>query len=260
MSRSFPLFVLFVLSWFVYCPGAFADEPDSSSAPVTLPPAPPPEAPTASAPLDQDATSSDSSQETAEQTGQVENGPSSHPTAPATSDPEQQNDVVETAISITAGWWTTLPDRSINGAEDITGSGLLVQAEWIYRMYAWFSPRVYGGLSLVSPDPSSCEIPYDPCDTSATVVFVGTKFRLMAPIPYVAPFLELGLGLSVGKIETQIGTFLQDGQSGFMYHVPWTLGLALGKDHDVEIGLSFLNHPTAGHALGGITIGLEFAL
>jgi hypothetical protein len=38
-------------------------------------------------------------------------------------------------------------------------------------------------------------------DASANAVFMGIKVRLLASIPYIAPFIEVGYGASMGSLE-----------------------------------------------------------
>jgi hypothetical protein len=38
-------------------------------------------------------------------------------------------------------------------------------------------------------------------DASANAVFMGIKVRLLAAIPYIAPFIEVGYGASMGSLE-----------------------------------------------------------
>jgi hypothetical protein len=97
-----------------------------------------------------------------------------------------------------------------------------------------------------------------PCDVSAKMAFLGGKFRLTAPIPYVAPFLELGIGLSLGVLTAQ--TPYGDGTAYFTYNIPISFGLVLGKDQSVDLGIITLLQPSVAQSVGGFVVGLAFPL
>jgi len=141
------------------------------------------------------------------------------------------------AVGMAAGLGLSFPERQ-NGQEvSGRGTGAYAEAEYIFRLAHWFTPRLYAGALLTAPD-SNCGAGVVPCDVSAKIFFVGAKFRLMAPIPYVGPFIELGFGASAGHISTRSGYQVNVTGDGIMYHLPVALGLALGGRHQFEIALS----------------------
>lgn len=163
------------------------------------------------------------------------------------------------ALSLGAGFGFAFPERQ-NGQEvNGTGTGGYAQAEYIFRVASWFSPRLYGGF-VFAPPQSNCGVGVVPCDVSARILFAGGKLRLMAPIPYVGPFIELGFGGSVGRISTRSGRQVDVTGEGLMYHVPVALGLAIGERHQFEVAFQYLAHPeqqqVCGAAAFGLTIGL----
>ncbi len=93
-----------------------------------------------------------------------------------------------------------------------------------------------------------------------TIFFVGAKFRLMAPIPYVGPFIELGFGTSAGHISTRSGYQVNVTGDGIMYHVPFALGLALGGRHQFEIAFQYLFHPEQKEVCGAAALGFTLEL
>ena len=150
--------------------------------------------------------------------------------------------------------------------KDATGKGQggFGQGELVFKLSSWFTPRAYAGLILTWPDGQSCgadvTTPDAPCDVSSKLGFVGAKARMMAPIPYVAPFIEIGLGGAVGSQSTRNGTAFSKHATGVMFHVPLTLGLALGEAHQYEIALSYLYYPSQKHLDGALGIGIGFPL
>jgi hypothetical protein len=138
------------------------------------------------------------------------------------------------------------------------GSGFYAAGDYVMPAESWLSLRAYAGLILTSPDTTSCN-GVSPCDTSAKIVFGGVKARVMAPIPYVAPFLELGLGLAGGAINRQDSTG-DSGTVNFTFQLPLGGGLALGKNNDVDLMLLYLLEPLIGHLDGAFAIGVAITL
>jgi hypothetical protein len=138
------------------------------------------------------------------------------------------------------------------------GSGLYASAEYAFRASSWFSPRLYGGLLYAPTVGSSCEPEVSPCDVSGRYVFAGAKARLTAPIPWVAPFAELGLGASVGRFSSRYGTVVDRSATGLTYHVPVAVGLAVGPHHGLELSFQYLVHPALLQTGGGTAIGFRF--
>jgi hypothetical protein len=138
------------------------------------------------------------------------------------------------------------------------GPGFYGSAEYSYHWLEWAQPRAYGGLMIVESGGDDCV--YDPCEVSARIVVAGVKGRLQAPIPYVAPFFELGVGLSVGSLRTRLGPFIAEESDVVTYHIPFNVGLALGKDQAVELSFQFLAHPAQRQSDGALVLGLEFPL
>jgi hypothetical protein len=138
------------------------------------------------------------------------------------------------------------------------GTGVLAAAEYVYLLSPWFSPRAYAGFLATFPDGSSCG-GGSPCDVSAKIGFTGVKVRFAIPIPYVAPFLELGVGASLGAISTQTPESSHD-SPGIAYHIPTAIGLALGEKHNIEFAFSYLFHPEQEQVMGGLVVSLSFPL
>jgi hypothetical protein len=163
------------------------------------------------------------------------------------------------AVSIAAGVGFAFPEQQNGRDVPGSGTGAYLEGEYIFRLTEWFTPRLYGGL-LFAPPESNCGAGVTPCDVSARILFAGGKFRLMAPFPYVGPYLELGIGASAGRISTQSGTVVSEQMSGITYHVPVTLGLAIGDRHQYEVQLQYLFHPSQSEFCGALAIGLIIPL
>jgi hypothetical protein len=145
---------------------------------------------------------------------------------------------------------------------DSGGVGALAKAEYAFGVTSWFGVRPYGALLLTWPsgkDDDFCEYYRVDCEVTAKIALIGGKVRLFAPIPYIAPFLDLGLGASAGVLRTR--TLDEDiDRKGVTVHIPFGVGLALGRDHSVEIAFVYFYHPIEKQTNGGVTIGLSFPL
>lgn len=150
---------------------------------------------------------------------------------------------------------------SIDSEEDHdgVGSGGYLEAEYVYRYIPALTPRAYAGLLMTFPDEDSCANGIPPCDVQSKIFFLGVKLRLMAPIPYVGPFLELGLGASLGYLRTH-DLDVDERARGAAVHIPFTLGIAFGRRHDVDVSLQYLVHPSVKQLGGALAIGVAIPL
>ena len=88
---------------------------------------------------------------------------------------------------------------------------------------------------------------------------LGGKARVKAPIRWVAPYIEIGIGTSIGKFET-ITAYDNIDKSGIIYHIPFSLGLELGRNNNVDLGLVYYFQPSVEQFVGAITVGITFPL
>lgn len=158
-------------------------------------------------------------------------------------------------IQVSAGLGLALADNPY----DAGGSGFYAAGEYVLRPTIWFTPRAYVGLLLVSPD-ADCPVGVSPCEVSSRIGFLGSKVRLMAPIPYIGPFVELGLGASLGRITTRVGSTLDASRRGVTYHIPWAVGIALGRHYQFELSFQYLEHPEEKQTSGAAALGISFPL
>lgn len=141
---------------------------------------------------------------------------------------------------------------------DMTGNGFYAQGEYVFGLASWFGVRPYAGVVIASGDKQLAEgTPVYNIKTNAFVI--GAKARIAAPIPYVAPFFESGIGMSVGSFETYTPeTNIK--KSGIIHHIPVTLGLALGRQHNIELKLTYYYHPAADQFAGAFAAGFSFPM
>lgn len=149
---------------------------------------------------------------------------------------------------------------SSDRADHSMGQGALVGAEFVHAPNAWVGVRPYATVVATwhDRDDARCaeNVDWD-CDVSSHALLVGGKGRFVLPIPFIAPFIELGLGLTLGSLTTR--TYREDRQvNGALIHIPVGLGLAFGEQHEFEVGLAYYFQPAARQVNGGFTLGMAF--
>ncbi|WP_236545528.1 hypothetical protein [Tenacibaculum maritimum] len=88
---------------------------------------------------------------------------------------------------------------------------------------------------------------------------LGGKARVRAPIPWVTPYIEIGIGTSIGKFET-LTVFDNIEKSGIIYHIPLSFGLELGKNNNVDLGFAYYLQPSIEQYAGAFAVGITFPL
>lgn len=146
---------------------------------------------------------------------------------------------------------------SLDEGYDGRGSGGFLEAEYVFRPFRVFTPRLYAGGLLTFPEERSCGS--DSCDVQSKIFFAGAKLRIMAPIPYVGPFFEFGLGASFGYLRT-LDRGVDETARGATIHVPFAIGLAVGPRHEFDLAFSYLVHPKERQVGGGVVFGIGFSL
>lgn len=163
-------------------------------------------------------------------------------------------------FQISGGWAFSYASdgRPRNGR----GHGAAVSLEYILNWTRWVDGRLYGGVVFSGPDRGSCGSGVEPCSVSSQIGMAGAKGRLLIPIPWVAPFLEMGAGVSAGSIETRLGGRgfrqpLNEDRSGFFVHRQGSLGLAFGRNHQHDVSLdAWLHRPW--HIAATLALGIGF--
>jgi len=139
-------------------------------------------------------------------------------------------------------------------AQASSGTGVQAEATWVRWPDGWFSPRLGAGLAF-SGGGRSCDDGLSPCEVLARYLHATARARLMAPIPWVAPYFEVGLGVAVGQHTARVGQVVDRSGIGAGLAVPFALGLAVGPRHEVEVGIQYLSLPTWRLVGGGFLLG-----
>lgn len=142
---------------------------------------------------------------------------------------------------------------------DIDGSGFYAEAEYVISMSKWFSVRPYAGIIITSTNKNENQQTLINYKVNSKAFFVGGKARICAPIPYIAPYLETGLGVSIGSFETYTPA-TNSNKNGLIMHIPFTIGLALGKKHNIDVAFAYYFHPSVKQFSGAAAVGLSFPL
>lgn len=144
-----------------------------------------------------------------------------------------------------------------NDETDIDASGFYAQAEYIWSPLSWFGVRPYAGVIIASGETDEVAMPKYRIKSNAALL--GVKARLAAPIPYVAPFIESGVGMSLGSFETYTKE-TNVKKSGALVHIPFSMGLAIGRNHNYEVKFTYYYHQSVEQFSGAMAVGFSFPL
>ena len=164
--------------------------------------------------------------------------------------------IKEQAIHAQIGYGLSVPNNSV---DDVVNDGFFVQGEWVLKAASWVEFRPYAGGIFTSSDGE--DIDGNPTGEKAetSAFLLGGKARLRAPIRWVAPFVEIGLGTSIGKFETAT-VFDSIDRSGIIYHIPLAFGLELGRNNNIELGFAYFFQPSVEQYAGAFSVGFTFPL
>jgi hypothetical protein len=142
---------------------------------------------------------------------------------------------------------------------DVMGGGLYLQGEYIIGIKSWVSVRPYAGAIFESVDKNQNVQNQPQYKVTTNAFLMGGKVRLCAPIPWVAPFIEGGIGTSIGKFETFTPN-VNFNKSDVLLHIPFSVGLAVGRHNSFEVGISGYFHPAAKQSTAVFALGYSFPL
>ncbi|TLF40231.1 hypothetical protein [Maribacter aurantiacus] len=164
--------------------------------------------------------------------------------------------VKEKSISAQIGFVSSM---AFNSAEDTSNNGFFTQGELILKLTSWAELRPYAGLVWTGTQGYDFDgnPTYEKSETKA--LMLGGKARLRAPIPWFAPYIELGAGTSIGKFDT-FTLFTDIEKGGIIPHIPISFGVELGKRNNVDLGLAFYSQPTVEQMVGIFAFGLSFPI
>ena len=164
--------------------------------------------------------------------------------------------IKEKLINAQIGYGLSAPYNSI---DDIADDGFYAQGELVLKTASWIEFRPYVGFILTSSNGK--DLNGNPTDEKAEskAFLIGGKARVRAPIPWVTPYVEIGIGTSIGKFKT-LTAFDNIDKSGIIYHIPFSFGLELGKNNSVDLGFTYYFQPSVEQFAGAFAVGITFPL
>lgn len=164
--------------------------------------------------------------------------------------------IKEKSINTQIGYGLSAPNNSVDGTVD---DGFFIQGEFVLKVTSWFELRPYAGLILTNSKGKNLDGKPTNEKAVSKAFLLGGKARLRAPIPWVAPYFEIGIGTSIGKFET-FTNFDNINKSGLIYHIPISIGLELGRNNNFDLGFSYYLQPSVQQYAGAFAIGITFPL
>ncbi|WP_339917490.1 outer membrane beta-barrel protein [Yeosuana marina] len=164
--------------------------------------------------------------------------------------------VKEKSINVQIGFGMSAPYYS---ADDIADSGFYLQGEYVLGIASWVELRPYAGFIVTNSNGKDLHDNPTNEKSEAKAFLIGGKARVRAPIPWVAPYVEIGIGASVGKFDT-FTAFTNINKSGLIYHIPFSIGVELGRHNNVDFGFTYYFQPTVEQFTGAIAVGISIPL
>ncbi len=164
--------------------------------------------------------------------------------------------IKEKSINAQIGYGLSAPNNSI---DDIVDDGFFLQGELVLKVASWVELRPYAGVILTNSNGK--DLNDNPTDERAEskAFLIGGKARVRAPIPWVAPYIEIGIGASIGKFET-FTVYDNIDKNGIIYHIPFSFGLELGRNNNVDLGFSYYFQPSVEQYVGAFAVGITLPL
>jgi len=161
--------------------------------------------------------------------------------------------IKEKSIDVSIGYGLSTPYDDV----DIAGSGFYLQGEYVMTLAKWIDMRPYAGLILTKADDNEQNSPE--YKSTANAFLIGGKVRITAPIPWIAPYLESGIGASIGSFET-FTQFTDIEDRGIFIHIPVSIGLELGPKRNFDIAFTYYFHNRVEQFAGAAAFGISIPL
>ncbi len=159
------------------------------------------------------------------------------------------------SIDIAIGYGLSAPFDDV----DVTGEGFYLQGEYVLTFRKWIDIRPYAGLILANTSSGDDALPEPRFRSDTKAGLFGVKTRIKAPIPWVSPYVEVGIGASIGTFVT-FTEFTDLEKSGLLYHIPFSIGLELGPNNNFDFGFTYYVHPSVEQFAGAAAIGISIPL
>ena len=146
-----------------------------------------------------------------------------------------------------------------NSADEIVDDGFFAQGDLVLKVASWFEMRPYVAFIWTNSNGKDLNGNTTNERAESKALLLGGKARVRAPIPWIAPYAEIGIGTSIGKFET-FTTFDEIDRTGIIYHVPFSFGFELGRNNNVDLGFAYYFQPSVEQYAGAFAVGLTFPL
>lgn len=163
--------------------------------------------------------------------------------------------VKEESIAFSVGYGLSAPYDDVN----IAATGFYLQGEYVLTLAKWLDMRPYAGLILTKSKGEDLNENPTPYKATSKAFLIGGKTRITAPIPWVAPYIEAGVGASIGSFRT-FTPYTDIDKSGLILHVPCSIGLELGPNHNFDIAFTYYFHPSMKQFSGAAAFGISFPI
>lgn len=171
------------------------------------------------------------------------------------STPVKAQSYMEEVIDVSLGYGISVPYDELG----YHGFGIFAQGEYLFQVNEWIDLRPYAGYILAEMD-GDLSGSFDPGDKStANAVLFGGKARLRIPVHWVAPFVELGIGGSIGSFET-VTVNTNVNERGVFAHIPFSIGVELGPRHNMNVKLTSYFHTGVEQFVGAAAIGIRIPI
>ena len=164
--------------------------------------------------------------------------------------------IKEKSINAQIGLGLSAPN---NSTDEIVDDGLFVQGDFVLKVASWVEIRPYAAFIWTNSNGKDLNDNATDEKAESKAFLLGGKARVRAPIPWVAPYVEIGIGTSIGKFVT-FTAFDNIDKSGIIYHVPFSFGLELGRNNNVDLGFAYYFQPSVEQYAGAFAVGLTFPL
>ncbi|MEQ8218633.1 MAG: hypothetical protein RH981_10380 [Arenibacter sp.] len=163
--------------------------------------------------------------------------------------------IKEESIAFSVGYGLSAPYDDVN----VAATGFYLQGEYILTLTKWLDMRPYTGLILTKSNGEDLNENPTPYKATSKAFLIGGKTRITAPIPWVAPYIEVGVGASIGSFRT-LTPYTDIDKTGLILHIPCSIGLELGPNHNFDIAFTYYFHPSMRQFSGAAAFGISFPI
>lgn len=159
------------------------------------------------------------------------------------------------SFAFSVGYGLSAPYDDVN----VAATGFYLQGEYVLTLAKWLDMRPYSGLIFTKSNGE--DLKENPTSYKATTkaFLFGGKTHIKAPIPWVAPYIEAGVGASIGSSRT-LTPYTDIDKSGSILHIPCSIGLELGPNHNFDIAFTYYLHPSMKQFSGAVAFGISIPI